>query len=133
MIVHFGVAAGRPDFCLEHKAKNIMDFRCPDERGNTPIGQLICDKSGDCLETSLKIDDVCQSLKAGGHQKTRKSNNAGEYICNYMFYRALQNIEAKKVKGTAVFVHVPAFNSVAEEDQHKFAQSLLVELSKCEI
>ena len=36
LILHFGVAAGRKCFSLENRAKNILDFRCPDERGNTP-------------------------------------------------------------------------------------------------
>ena len=89
LIVHFGVAEDRDCYSIEHKAKNIMDFGCPDERGNNPLNTLICDKSGECRETSLKVDEICQSLISGGHPQTKKSSDAGEYICNYMFYKAL--------------------------------------------
>jgi pyrrolidone-carboxylate peptidase len=41
LVVHFGVAAGRECFSLENRAKNIMDFRCADERGNTPTNLAI--------------------------------------------------------------------------------------------
>ena len=34
LILNFGVAAHDPNFRLENRAKNILDFRCPDERGN---------------------------------------------------------------------------------------------------
>jgi pyrrolidone-carboxylate peptidase len=34
IVLNFGVAAGRKDFTLECRGKNIKDFRCPDERGN---------------------------------------------------------------------------------------------------
>ena len=42
LILNFGVAYNDPKFRLECRAKNIMDFRCPDERQNNPKNEQIC-------------------------------------------------------------------------------------------
>ena len=34
-MLNFGVAASRKEFSLETQGRNIKDFRCSDERGNT--------------------------------------------------------------------------------------------------
>jgi pyrrolidone-carboxylate peptidase len=58
------VAAGRKCFSLENRAKNIMDFRCADERGNTPINQVISEsqKIDESLLTTLDLSQVCDTL-----------------------------------------------------------------------
>ena len=61
------------------------------------------------------------------------SEDAGEYICNYMYYRALEaccNLRAKGINCTALFLHVPNFKNIDEDTQHQFLDSLILELAK---
>ena len=69
-----------------------MDFRCPDERGNTPVGKPICEsfETTTCLlYPETMADALCNSLSSKQHP-VRKSKSAGEYICNYIFYRGCE-------------------------------------------
>jgi len=43
----------------------------------------------------------------------------------------MQNLKNQHgIKGSAIFVHVPAFEAIEEKVQHVFAENLLTELSK---
>ena len=119
--MQFGTADSDPQYRIEYLAKNVMNFRCPDERGNTPQNTPICGN----LETTTNLqypetmaDTLCASLAAKNHD-VRKSKSAGEYICNYIFYRGCemrQDLETNcERSGHTLFVHFPAFRNVDEE------------------
>lgn len=125
LILSLGASMGASAFALESKAKNWMNFALPDTRGNTPknvaIDQKLYElnartKVEDCLETRVDVKALQQVLSqkiSGAGVKT--SADAGDYICNYMFYRACQtadDIEDNdqfEVDCAAVFAHVPSF------------------------
>ena len=94
MILNFGVADRDPNFRLESTAKNIMNFRCPDERGNVPLQTPICQANGgveQCILTRVCLDEVLVNMQEMYKDSTVViSKSAGEYICNYMYYRALE-------------------------------------------
>ena len=93
LILNFGVAAGRKCFSLESTAKNIMNFGCPDERGNQPLNQIITEsyRNGCTLDTHALTDIDCQKLRDKiSCDKVEVSQNAGEYLCNYVFFKALE-------------------------------------------
>ncbi len=56
--------------------------------------------------------------------KIEKSEDAGEFICNYMFFRSIETSkriqssfelsEKCKPKCYSLFIHVPSFTTVAE-------------------
>ena len=56
--------------------------------------------------------------------KIEKSESAGEYICNYMFYKSIETskriqsnfdqLEKYQPKCYSLFIHVPSFTTVAE-------------------
>ena len=64
------------------------------------------------------------------------SDDAGDYICNYMFYRNLETctqiVKDAELACTGLFVHFPAFRDCEEVTQEKFAKQLLVQLSTCQ-
>ena len=65
LILNLGVAANRKDFCLEHRAKNIKDFRIPDMAQNQPKNERIdCSKNlDDCLEQGFcDLDSVAEAV-----------------------------------------------------------------------
>lgn len=52
-----------------------------------------------------------------------KSDNAGRFVCNYVYYHSLRFAEENEIK--SIFVHVPLFLTIDEESQMQFAASLL--------
>jgi pyroglutamyl-peptidase len=51
------------------------------------------------------------------------SDDAGRFVCNYVYYHSLRFAEQKGHK--SLFVHVPLFSRIDEETQMRFAASLL--------
>lgn len=51
------------------------------------------------------------------------SDDAGRFVCNYVYYHSLQFAEQKGHK--SLFVHVPLFYRIDEETQMRFVASLL--------
>ena len=86
-MLNFGVAAGRNEFSLELVGKNIMDFRCPDERQNNPTNEPIEVSRALTFNrfTDLDLKSLEKTLQFKGHM-SKISRNAGEYICNYIYY-----------------------------------------------
>ncbi|XP_030461518.2 uncharacterized protein LOC115681658 [Syzygium oleosum] len=127
--VHFGVNSGATKFAIEHQAFNEATFRCPDEMGWKPQKVPIIPSDGAISrtrETSLPIQEIAQALsKKGYHVMT--SDDAGRFVCNYVYYHSLRFAEENGIK--SLFVHVPLFFTVDEETQMQFAASLLEALA----
>lgn len=54
------------------------------------------------------------------------SNNAGEYLCNYIYFRARQRFPQKRVQ----FIHVPPFEVLSQEIQSQELDLLLRQLEQ---
>lgn len=61
-------------------------------------------------------------LKKKGYDVTT-SDDAGRFVCNYVYYHSLRFAEQKGHK--SLFVHVPLFSKIDKETQMQFAASLL--------
>ncbi|KAL0387319.1 UNVERIFIED_CONTAM: hypothetical protein Sradi_2613700 [Sesamum radiatum] len=123
--VHFGVNSGATRFAIEHQAVNEATFRCPDEMGWKPQVRVTVRNSPILVsisETSIPVEDVTKSLAKMGYEVTT-SDDAGRFVCNYVYYHSLRFAEQNGVK--SLFVHVPLFLTIDEETQMRFAASLL--------
>lgn len=133
---HLGVDSREAQaFKLEHQAVNLAAFRCPDEAGWKPQDMPINpEASTTCaLKSSLDLLKLEQLLQARGFA-VQPSHNAGRFVCNYCYYRALQMCERQQAAGRnwhALFVHVPPFTVADEATQHSFLQALLASLDSC--
>ncbi|KAM5560952.1 hypothetical protein ABKV19_021857 [Rosa sericea] len=107
--VHFGVNSGASKFAIEHQAVNEATFRCPDEMGWKP-------------QTSLPVEEITKALAKKGYE-VMTSDDAGRFVCNYVYYHSLRFAEQNGIK--SLFVHVPLFLTIDEDTQMKFAASLL--------
>jgi len=64
------------------------------------------------------------------------SQDAGDYICNYMFFRGCQlaaeieDHDEFEIDCAATFVHVPAFTTVKQSVQTDFLHQLIQHLPK---
>ncbi|GBG83843.1 hypothetical protein CBR_g37642 [Chara braunii] len=129
--VHFGVNSGASKFALERRAVNEASFRCPDEMGWQPHKQPIVPEDGGmnhCRETKLNADLFVRSLRVRGFD-VALSDDAGRFVCNYVYYQSLRHAEANG--NMSVFIHVPTFAVVSKEQQFWFVENVLELLANC--
>ncbi|KAK9292706.1 hypothetical protein L1049_020685 [Liquidambar formosana] len=123
--IHFGVNSGASRFAIEHQAVNEATFRCPDEMGWKPQKVPIIPTDGEISktrETSLPVEEITKALVKKGYE-VMTSDDAGRFVCNYVYYHSLCFAEKNGIK--SLFVHVPLFLTIDEETQMQFAASLL--------
>lgn len=123
--VHFGVNSGATRFAIENQAVNEATFRCPDEMGWKPQKVPIVPADGGISrrrETSLPVQEITKTLVKMGYD-VMASDDAGRFVCNYVYYHSLRFAEQNGI--ASLFVHVPLFLAIDEETQMQFAASLL--------
>ncbi|KZV43678.1 pyroglutamyl-peptidase 1-like protein [Dorcoceras hygrometricum] len=130
--IHFGVNSGATKFALEYQAVNEATFRCPDEMGWKPQKVPIVPADGGVSrirKTSLPVEDITKSLAKIGYE-VMTSDDAGRFVCNYVYYHSLRFADQNGIK--SIFVHVPLFLTIDEETQMRFAASLLEVIASLE-
>ncbi|XP_062110340.1 uncharacterized protein LOC133822127 [Humulus lupulus] len=123
--LHLGVDNGETKFAIEMKAVNEATFCCPDELGWSPQQVPIVSEDGGtslARETCCSTKEIQKLLKKKGYDVTI-SDDAGRFVCNYVYYHSLRFAEQKGHK--SLFVHVPLFSSINEETQMGFVVNLL--------
>ncbi|AEE30387.1 unnamed protein product [Arabidopsis thaliana] len=123
--LHLGVNSGATKFAIERQAVNEAHFRCPDELGWQPQRLPIVVEDGGiskAKETSCSTESIFQLLKKKGFEVVQ-SDDAGRFVCNYVYYHSLRFAEQKGHK--SLFVHVPLFSKIDEDTQMQFVASLL--------
>ncbi|OAY32569.1 pyrrolidone-carboxylate peptidase [Manihot esculenta] len=123
--LHLGVNSGALRFAIERLAANEATFLCPDELGWQPQQHPIVPVDGgiSCTrETCCSIETILKILKEKGYEVTI-SDDAGRFVCNYVYYHSLRFAEQQGHK--SLFVHVPLFSRIDEETQMQFIASLL--------
>ncbi|XP_006356428.1 pyrrolidone-carboxylate peptidase 1 [Solanum tuberosum] len=123
--LHLGVNSGATKFAIERLAVNEATFRCADELGWQPQRVPIVPEDGginQIRKTSCPTESILEFLKKKGFDVTM-SDDAGRFVCNYVYYHSLRFAEEKGHK--CLFVHVPTFNRVNQEKQMEFIAALL--------
>lgn len=123
--LHLGVNSGTTKFAIERLAVNEATFRCADELGWQPQRMPIVPEDGGInrtRKTCCSTESILELLKKKGFEVTM-SDDAGRFVCNYVYYHSLRFAEEKGHK--SLFVHVPTFNRVSQEKQMEFIAALL--------
>lgn len=116
-LVLLGVASGRKQVTPEMYARNQIGHT-KDVRGNDRFGPI--DPNGELLlEGTLWEPEVVASLLP--NSKLHMSLDAGSYLCNYTYYRALQTFPDKKVG----FLHVPDVSAIPLDEQAVLVRRLI--------
>lgn len=74
------------------------------------------------MQTSLPVEEITKTLTKMGYE-VMPSDDAGRFVCNYVYYHSLRFAEQNGIQ--SLFVHVPLFLTIDEETQMQFAASLL--------
>ena len=74
------------------------------------------------MQTTLPVEEITKVLAKMGYEVTT-SDDAGRFVCNYVYYHSLRFAEQNRIQ--SLFVHVPLFLTIEEETQMQFVASLL--------
>lgn len=113
-----GVAPGRNHLCAELFARNTYGDTA-DVDGCERDGAII-DHAPLLMESTLFGAEVLSELLVE-NPLLRMSLNAGAYLCNFSYYRALALFPDKQVG----FLHIPTFETVPFEAQRSIAKEVL--------
>lgn len=122
--IHMGVNCRIDCFDIEEKAFNCANFRCPDVRGKTLKNELIVKDDISFARTSFPVLEIQNRLRSQFH-KVNISQDAGRYLCNYVYFKSLYWCHKKYSHGRVLFIHVPPFTKISEDKQCKFIQDLM--------
>jgi pyroglutamyl-peptidase len=102
--IHFGLSAGVTGFVLERYARNVVGDK-PDNAGHVPDGGRIC-AADDVLPSALPLQALHEQLCARG-LPVAWSDDAGGYLCNYLFYLSRSPTLPEFAPEMSGFIHVP--------------------------
>lgn len=112
--LHFGVANFTRGFRIERRARNKTK-REPDADGDLPRRSYISRRGPTQLGTSLPVARIMLGLRAL-RLPANLSDNAGDYICNMLFYLSLSSF-LKTPSGRVLFVHIPPLSTFTNENE----------------
>ncbi len=105
-VVLLGEAAGSKTIRLETRAWNEMDFPIPDIAGRLITSRPIRKDGPEMLPSTLPLAAIRTALAADGHPVSL-SDDAGRYLCNQLFYHAMNYLGEHDSKISAGFIHLP--------------------------
>ncbi len=106
IVILLGLNERGTNLHLERTAVNLRKYRIPDNNGHQHVASKIYLSEGESRSTKIKVGDVVSTLMKNGIP-CEVSNNAGTFVCNEIYFRALSHqAEHKNVLAT-IFIHVP--------------------------
>lgn len=102
--IHFGLSGRAGGFMLERLARNAVG-PLPDNAGHVPQARTIC-ALADAYPSTLPLDEMRAALQAAG-LPVDWSDDAGDYLCNYLFYHSRAGLADGFAPPLSGFVHVP--------------------------
>ena len=106
-ILMTGQAARRAVVCVERFARNLDDAASPDNLGLVRQAVRISDRAPERLEAAAPVKAIAEAIRETGI-RARVSRSAGGFVCNHLYFGALQYLRDKGRPTPAVFVHLPA-------------------------
>jgi pyroglutamyl-peptidase len=104
IVLVFGLAARRRHVCIETHARNARSVLFPDAGGYRPRHNRIERGGPDAHVGRAPFHRLLGALRAE-HVPARLSRDAGRYLCNYAYWRALAH--APDGRPLVQFIHIP--------------------------
>jgi pyroglutamyl-peptidase len=105
IVLMFGLAGRTRQLRIELRARNAVSVLFPDADGRRPQHGVIAPGEPSARQGSAPVARLAGALR-GSALPPRLSRDAGRYVCNYAYWRALQH--APHGRPLVQFVHVPA-------------------------
>ena len=112
LCICLGVAQNRRHVSLERIAMNLDDCSLADNDGELAAGREIVPGEALALKTGIPLEELQVSLAdscrdAAPDLDIAISNHAGNFVCNHIYYNALQHVKCRQLATQCLFVHVP--------------------------
>ncbi|MBC3212441.1 pyroglutamyl-peptidase I [Serratia fonticola] len=106
IIIIFAQAGGRFEINIERVAINVIDSPIPDNNNIQIIDESIEANGANAYFSTIPVKEIVRKLK-NNNIPSCVSNNAGTFLCNYIFYSSLHFIESMKKETKVGVVHIP--------------------------
>ncbi|WP_028135366.1 pyroglutamyl-peptidase I [Bradyrhizobium japonicum] len=103
-LLMFGLAARTPYLRIETRARNAVTMLWPDA-ANTRSSKRGIAGHADAMTFGPHTARLLRAARLTGID-ARSSRDAGAYLCNYLSWRAIENVRAGRPQ-LAAFVHIP--------------------------
>jgi pyroglutamyl-peptidase len=103
IVVAAGLAGGRAAIGVERVAVNLLDARIPDNDGDQPIDVASAPGAPAAHFSTLPVKEITRRIADAG-VPAELSYSAGTFVCNHVFFTALEAVAAPVRAG---FIHVP--------------------------
>jgi pyroglutamyl-peptidase len=104
LVLIFGVAGRRRHLCIETRARNALSVLYPDASGYCPARAAIELGKPRALCGGAPFPRLLGAVRGSGFP-ARLSRDAGRYLCNYAYWRALER--ARGTPTLVQFIHIP--------------------------
>ncbi|HEY9772691.1 MAG TPA: pyroglutamyl-peptidase I [Planktothrix sp.] len=122
VIIMLGMAESRQRLSIERFALNIRDYRIADNEGMQPLGETIEKDAPEAMRTKVAVEKLQKHLQRKGYP-CEVSNHAGTFVCNDVYFQALDRQKKKGGPRLVLFMHLPMppvyAKTVAEESKRK--------------
>lgn len=122
--IHFGLSAKATGFTLEQVARNEIAANRADNSGVQPAAVCIVDGAGD-IPSTLPLEAIAAALH-DQRLPVAWSDDAGGYLCNYLFYLSRSPDFAAFAPEISGFVHVPPLRENEPDNPHALPLADLV-------
>jgi len=109
VLLIFGLAARRPHICIETRARNARSVLFADVSGFCPKYATIESGGPATLTGNAPFPHLLNALRKSA-LPARLSRDAGVYLCNYAYWRALQHSANRTL---VQFVHIPSAGAMS--------------------
>jgi pyroglutamyl-peptidase len=117
IVVMFGVATRARHMRVEERARNRVAVLFPDAGGYRPATRTIAPHA-EALRNPLPLAGLVKAARSAGVVAAR-SRNAGTYLCNYTYWRALEAAARPGGPRLVIFVHVPPIGVTARPKRRR--------------
>lgn len=122
--IHFGLSVKATGFTLERLARNEIAANRADNSGAQPQAACIIDGAGHCSST-LPLDAIHAALFRE-NLPADWSDDAGGYLCNYIFYLSRSPDFPAFAPEVSGFIHVPPLKESEPGNPHALPLADLV-------
>ena len=104
IVLMFGLAGRRRHLCIETRARNAVSLLFPDASGYRPQHGLVAPGQLPAMRGAAPFARLLGAARANA-VPARLSRDAGRYLCNYAYWRALER--SRDGRPLVQFVHIP--------------------------
>ena len=116
IIISIGVAENRKVNTLEIRGKNYIYDRIVDK--------IIDENKPEYYHSKTPIKYIIKGIQNFNNSECKYSNDAGTYLCNYMYFTTLSKCFDEK-NMCSFFLHIPTLNNYSIEKQEIFFKNFI--------